>query len=173
MYVFHYISKPNNASQVGILSLAQNPFADLSYYYKRCGTKSYQDIIRWFENSFAGRSRGIRVFSEPIQWSDKSPNLKNFTENADLFSVNLDALVQDGLLEALYLSPSVLDVPTLMAHSICDELLIKLPDYHLIGSFPVDWSVCDDKLGRRFAFVPYYLLIIKGGIIPPKYFTKA
>jgi hypothetical protein len=172
MKVYHYIAKPNNAVEVGILSIAHNPHADLGYYYKRSGETTYEGIIRWFESCFKGRSRGIRVFSEPIQWTEKSPHLREFIENADMFSIDVEALAQDGLLEAVYVSPSVMDAPTLKEQWNCDELLIKLPDYHLISPYPVDWSVCDDKLGRRFAYVPYYLLIIKGGIIPPKYITK-
>jgi hypothetical protein len=33
----------------------------------------------------------------------------------------------------------------------------------------VDWSVCDEKLGLRFSVVPYYLIVLKGGVIPPEY----
>ena len=50
-----------------------------------------------------------------------------------------------------------------------DEVLEKLSNYTEISQTPVDWTVCDDKMGRRFAFVPYYLLIIKDGVIPPRY----
>jgi hypothetical protein len=172
MKVYHYVSKPNNASNEGILSLFKNPHADLRYYYKRSGKTSHKEIVRWFEDSFAGRSRGIRVFSEPIRWTAKSLSLKEFVENADMFSIDVDALAQDGFLEAVYVSPPVPDVPTLKGQWNCDELLIKLPDYHLISPYPVDWSMCDDELGRRFAFVPYYLLVIKDGVILPRYFIK-
>lgn len=45
------------------------------------------------ENCFEGRSRAIRGFTEPIQWTEKSINMfKPFIETADLFSIDLDAL---------------------------------------------------------------------------------
>ena len=46
---------------------------------------------------------------------------------------------------------------------------IKLND---ISQEPVDYSVCDDESGRRFAFLPMYLLVMKDGVIPPKYLKK-
>ena len=47
-------------------------------------------------------------------------------------------------------------------------ILISVKD---IDFSPVDWSICNDKLGRRFAYVRYYLLVIKDGLIPPEYIT--
>ena len=46
-----------------------------------------------------------------------------------MFSIDLDALDKDGLLEAVYVSPSVIDVPTLKEQWESDELLIKLYDF--------------------------------------------
>lgn len=173
MKLYHYISKGNSALTEGILSFAQNPNADLSYYYKRSGGENtHAGIVKWMESCFNGRSRAIRGFSEPIQWTDKSINMfKPFIDNADLFSIDLDALQKDGLIEAVYVSPAIR--PNLdkdLPHDI-DERLIKLASISDIDTSPVDWSVCDEKLGLRFAVVPYYLIVIKGGIIPPKYIT--
>ena len=96
---------------------------------------------------------------------------KPFIDNADLFSIDLMALQKDGLIEAVYVSPAIR--PNLdkdLPHDI-DELLIKLASISDIDTSPVDWSVCDEKLGLWFAVVPYYLVVIKGGIIPPEYIT--
>lgn len=98
-------------------------------------------------------------------------SLKKFIENADLFAIDLNALQKDGLLEAVYVSPSVMDMPELQEWG-CDEVLKKLAGIETIDLSPVDWNVCNDELGRRFAFVPYYLIIVKGGIIPPAYLSK-
>ena len=173
MKLYHYITKGNSALSEGILSFAKNPNADLSYYYKRSGGENtHAGIVKWMESCFNGRSRAIRGFSEPIQWTDKSINMfKPFIDNADLFSIDLDALQKDGLIEAVYVSPAI--CPNLdknLPHDI-DERLIKLASISDIDTSPVDWSVCDEKLGLRFAVVPYYLIVIKGGIIPPKYIT--
>ena len=177
MKLYHYISKPNTATKDGILSFAKNPNADLRYYYKRSGQTTHDGIVKWFESCFEGRSRGIRAFSEPIKWTEDSLSLKDFIDNADMFSVDLDALDKDGLLESVYISPAIPINPTEtpktdIGCTNIDEVLIKLDDYNNISQEAVDWSVCNDKLGRRFAFVPYYLIIVKDGIIPAKYIKK-
>lgn len=176
MKLYHYITKGNSALTDGILSFAKNPNADLRYYYKRSGQTTHEGIVKWFESCFEGRSRGIRGFSEPIRWTENSLSLKKFIENADMFSIDLDALHQDGLLEAIYMSPPIPIDPNEdpkigVGITNVDEGLIKLNDYTCISQDPVNWSVCNDEMGRRFAFVPYYLIIVKDGVIPPKYIT--
>ena len=172
MKLYHYIAKPNTALEEGILSFANNPNADLRYYFKRSNETTHEGIVKWMENCFEGRSRGIRGFSEPVKWTNDSLSLKDFIDNADMYSIDLEALDKDGLLEAIYISPSVADCPTLKEQWDCDELLIKLYDYKDISVRPINWSVCNDELGRRFAYVPYYIIVIKGGVISPKYITK-
>lgn len=170
MKLYHYITKGNSALTEGILSFAKNPNADLSYYYKRTGGKTtHADIVNWMENCFEGRSRGIRAFSEPIKWSEKSLSLKDFINNSDMFSIDINALDKNGLLEAIYVSPSVMDLPFLKESQDCDEFLQKLSSFKEIDYSPINWNICDDNKGRRFAYVRYYLIIVKDGIIPPEY----
>lgn len=172
--LYHYAAKGNTIFRDGILSFAQNPNADLSYYYKRTGGETtHAGIVKWMENCFNGRSRGIRCFSEPIQWTEKSVNMfKPFIENADLFSIDADALQKDGLIEAVYVSPPLKPDSNKDLPQNCDEILIKLNSVAEIETAPVDWSVCDEKLGLRFSVIPYYLIITKDGTIPPRYVTK-
>ncbi len=174
MKLYHYITKGNSALQDGILSFAKNPDADLGYYHKRTGGETtHAGIVKWMESCFEGRSRAIRGFSEPIQWTEKSINMfKPFIESADLFSINLDALQKDGLIEAIYISPAIRPNLDKDFPQDVDERLVKLSSINNIDTSPVDWSVCDEKLGLRFSVVPYYLIVVKGGIIPPKYITK-
>ena len=173
MKLYHYISKPNTALNEGILSFANNTNADLRYYFKRSGETTHNGVVKWMESCFEGRSRAIRGFSEPIQWTDKSINMfKSFIENADLFSIDLEALAKDGLIEAVYVSPAIKPNLNKDFPQDVDERLVKLNSINDIDTSPVDWSVCDEKLGLRFSVVPYYLIVIKGGVIPPKYITK-
>lgn len=97
---------------------------------------------------------------------------KDFIENADLFTIDVSSLYADGLIEGLYISPAIR--PNLNSHlpQDCDEIWVKLNSINDIDPSPVDWSVCDEKLGLRFSVVPYYLITIKEGIIPPEYITK-
>lgn len=171
MKLYHYVAKGNTVETDGLLSFAKNPQADLHYYFERSGCKTHQGIVNWLENCFAGRSRGIRCFSEPIKWHEESLSLKIFTENADLFSFDPEELQKDGLLEAVYCSPSVLGRTDLPEFG-CDEVLDKLPSLQEIDFSPIDWTICNDKKGWRFAFVRYYLLILKDGCLPPQYLTK-
>ena len=173
MKLYHYISKPNTALNEGILSFAKNLNADLRYYHKRSGETTHDGIVKWMENCFEGRSRGVRGFSEPIQWTEKSVNMfKPFVENSDLFSIDLEALAKDGLIEAVYISPAIKPNLDKDFPQDVDERLVKLNSIYDIDTSAVDWSVCDEKLGLRFSVVPYYLIVIKGGVIQPKYITK-
>jgi len=149
MKLYHYIAKGNTALKDGILSFAKNPQADLRYYHKRTGGETtHKGIVKWMENCFEGRSRAIRGFSEPIQWTEKSVNMfKSFVENADLFSIDLDALQKDGFIEAVYASPALRpDLNNELPQDV-DENLVKLNSINDIDASPVDWTVCDEKLG--------------------------
>ena len=90
-----------------------------------------------------------------------------------MFEIDIEALAKDGLLEAVYVSPPVTDFPEIKEYPGIDEILQKLNSITDIDFSPIDWSVCDDATHKRFAFVRYYLLIIKGGIIPPQYIKLA
>ena len=171
MKLYHYVTKGNDVLQKGLLSFANNPDANLKHYFKRTGGKTtHREICEWMESCFTGRSRAIRAFSEPIKWTDKSLHcLKDFVDNADKFEIDISALDKDGLVEAVYVSPSILDFPDITEEKGMDEILQKLDSIEDIDYSPIDWSVCDDELDRRFAWVRYYLIVLKGGIIPPKY----
>lgn len=172
MKLYHYVAKGNDVLEKGLLSFANNPNADIHYYTKRSNSETKEGIVKWLEGCFEGRSRAIRVFSEPIKWTDKSPSLKKFIDNADMFSLDLQAIAKDGLIEAVYISPAIIinDVSKITFGT--DEPLQKLNSIDDIDYSPVDWSKCDDGLQLRFSVVPYYLIVIKDGVIPPKYITK-
>ncbi len=173
MKLYHYVARPNTAQKQGILSFAKNPDADLRYYYKRSGETTHEGIVKWMESCFIGRSRAIRGFPEPIKWTEKSINMfKLFIENADLFSIDLKKLQADGLIEAVYISPAIKPDSDNNFPQNVDEVLVKLTSIDDIDTSSVDWSVCDEKLGLRFSVVPYYLIVVKGGVIPPEYLTK-
>ena len=173
MKLYHYMLKGNDALTKGILSFAKNPNANLHYYFERSAQKTHKGICRWMERCFEGRSRGVRAFSEPIKWYEHSIHcLKDFIDGSDIFEIDVSAMDRDGLIESIYVSPSVLDFPDLKEEDCTDEILQKLNSIDDIDFLPIDWSVCDDQLGHRFAFVRYYLIVVKGGIIEPKYLKK-
>src|SRR5574344_878801 len=173
MKLYHYISKPNTALSEGILSFAKNPNADLSYYYKRTGVTTHKDIVTWFENCLKAEVVPSEAFQSLFNGPKKSINMfKPFIENANLFSIDLTALQKDGLIEAVYVSPAIKPNLDKDLPQDVDEQLLKLNSIDEIDTSPVDWTVCDEKLGLRFSVVPYYLIVLKNGVIPPKYLTK-
>lgn len=176
MKLYHYVTKGNDVLVKGLLSFSTNPNADIHYYFKRTeGKTTHKEICEWMENCYVGRSRAIRGFTEPIKWNKRSIHcLKDFVDNADMFEIDISALNKDGLIEAVYVSPSVLDITDIKENQDCDEVWQKLE--HGIDDIdysPIDWSVCDDELHRRFAYVRYYLIVVKGGVIAPKYLKIA
>ena len=174
MKLYHYVKKGNNVLEKGLLSFAANPDADLSFYTKRTGGETTHDAVcKWMENCYTGRSRAIRGFTEPIKWTERNIRcLKDFVNSADMFEIDIDRMDKDNLIEAVYLSASVLDRPQAIKANVSDELWEKIEGINAIDYSPIDWSVCDDELGHRFAFVRYYLIVVKGGITPPKYLKK-
>lgn len=177
MKFYHYVKKGNTVLQQGLFGFAGSPNGDLEHYLKRSGGKNKDDVIQWMESFFIGYSRGIRCFSEPIKWYPHSLRLKEMVETCDLIEIDVDRLNQDGLLEKIYINP-----PLSLNDAICQKQLQDIQDKHNDGFYPialnqiptdpVDWTVCDDATGRRFAFVPFYFLIMKKGVIPPSYLKK-
>ena len=166
MKLYHYVARPNNAQKEGILSFAESPNVDLNYYVKRSGAQTRMGIIKWMEKCFKGRSRGIRLLIEPLQYTERTPRIKEFIESADLFEVDVSAMDKDGLIEAVYVSPSVLEKEP---ENKNDEALFKVAGLSEIDLTPNDYNILDDAKGWRFAFMRYYLFVVKDGIIPPKY----
>ena len=178
MKLYHYIPKDNTIMDDGLLSFSKSENVNLkSYLWRAEGLENKEDVIAWMEQCFVGRSRGIRFFTEPIKWYKHSVEvLKKFTENYMLISVDVDKLYTDNLIENVYVSPPVgeqypecIEHPELVYKK--DEFYIKLNSIKDIDTSPVDWSICSDTMGRRFAYVRYYLLIMKDGLIPPEYIS--
>ena len=176
MKFYHYAPKDNNVLQNGLCGFASSPKARIADY-ARSGKTTQAEITQWMEEFFTGYSRGIRCFSEPIKYYPHSLRLKTMIEACDLFEIDADTLQQDHLLEKIYINPALsLDEKTRQQQ--WDKIQEKHNDgfYPIelsqIPKTPVNWTVCDDKTGRRFAFVPFYMLIVKDGVIPPKYLKK-
>ena len=177
MRLYHYILKGNNVLETGLFSFSKSRCVDLTYYIKRSGYKTQHDISQWMENFFTGYSRGIRVLKEPLKWHSRALRLKEIIDSCDLLEIDVDTLQKDGLIEAVYYHPplSVNDAERAMQLAKQESLHndgfypVRLED---ISSDPLDYSACDDELGRRFAFLPFYLLIMKDGVIPPEYLKK-
>lgn len=178
MKLYHYIPKDNTIITDGLLSFAKSKNVNLkSYLWRAPDLKNQKDVINWMESCFVGRSRGIRFFTEPIKWYPHSIKvLKDFVENNILVSVDIERLDADNFVEAVYVSPPIgeqfpecIENPESMYK--CDEIYERLSSVQDIDYSPLNWNICDDKLGRRFAYIRYYFIVFKDGIIPPQYIT--
>ena len=145
--------------------------------YTKCLDENYttkDGIVSWMENCFKGRSRGIRFFTTPLEWHSKSLKIKELIDNCDLLQIDLERLNKDGLVEAIYLKPSIFEKcnPPDIEH-YKDEYLIKLNSVEDIDfNYAQTFDKCDDDKGLRMAPLRFYVLVIKDGIIPPQYITK-
>jgi len=180
MKLYHYVTKGNNVMDVGLLSISANPNADINYYIKRSGATTHKGVCSWMEKCFKGRSRAIRFFTTPLQWTKKSLRIKELMDTCDLFEVNVTRLAKDGYVEAVYVKPSIFDeryytkedLSKLHAYGV-DESLFPLKGVEDIDyTYQQTWDKCDDSKGLRMGPLQYYVLVIKGGVIPPKYLTK-
>ena len=177
MKLYHYVTKGSDVLKTGLFSFSKSPNVDLNFYTKRSGCKTQAEISKWMDGFFLGYSRGIRVLREPLKWHKKALRLKELIDSCDLLEIDVDSLQKDGLLEAVYYNP-----PMPMDEEEQKKEIQKREELHNDGFYPielgdisqepVDYSVCDDESGRRFAFLPFYLIILKDGIIPPKYIRK-
>lgn len=156
MRLYHYAPKENTILTDGILAFGQ---------------KTHTDIVHWMENYFIGRSRGIRCLTEPIQWHSQNLSLKSLIEKNDLFSFDAIELQKKGLIDGLYVSPCLLE-EKIRPDTFCDEILKPLQCVQEIDTSPIRWDICNDEKGWRFAFIRYYLIILKNGVIPPVYLRK-
>ena len=176
MKLYHYIQKGNKVFEEGLLSFAKSPYTDTNYYVKRSGQKTKAGIIQWMENCFEGRSRGLRFFTTPLKWTQKSLRLKELVDNCDLLELDVDALEKDGFIEKVLFKPSVFDkkYQPPKDFDLNDEYLIPLNSVHGIDlTYKQTWDKCDDSKGLRMAPLRFYVLVIKGGVIPPQYLKKS
>ena len=169
MKLYHYVTKGSDVLKTGLFSFSKSPNVDLNYYIKRSGCKTQAEISEWMEKCFKGRSRGIRLLIEPLQYTERTPKIKEFIESADLLEIDVSDLEKDGLIEAIYVSPSVLEKEP---ENKNDEALFKVSDLAEIDFTPNDYTILDDEKGWRFAFMRYYLFVMKDGVIPAKYIKE-
>lgn len=77
--LYHYITKGNNALKQGILSFANNPQADLHYYYKRTGGETtHSGIVKWMENCFEAAAAPFAVFRADTVDREKHKYVQTF-----------------------------------------------------------------------------------------------
>ena len=160
MKLYHYIPKENNVSRTGVLSVFQIP-QELLKYGGRVGSNEPDKIKSWLEKTFPGRSRAISVLTEPVRWQGNDPMLKEWIDQKELIEIDFDNLLKDGLIESIWCkSASDADGK--------NEKFIQVKPNEIDLS-PLPWEKCSTAKGLFFGVIRHYFLVMKEGIIPPKY----
>ncbi len=166
MKLYHYASIPNTILTEGLKSISKNPANLKSYSCKqRADSEKPEDVMRWLENSFPGRSRCVSGLTEPVQWQGNAGMLKRFAESRELFSYDIARLFKDGIAEAIYVKTGHNEVGM-------DEKIKKIAGSEEIDFSPLAWHLCDEEKGIFFGVIRHYLIVLKDGFIPPEYLSK-
>ena len=160
MKLYHYAPKGNTVLKDGILCALKSS-QNLKQYAARAGSEDTKEIEKWLESTFEGRSRSISVLTEPVRWQGNDPGLKTFAEEHNLFSFELNDLLKDGIVEAIWCKDGS------DAQGKNEKFFKVLPEE--IDTSPLPWhKVCFEK-GLLFAVIRHYLLVLKNGVIEQKY----
>ena len=137
---------------------------NLSPYAHRAGSENKEDILKWLDSTFYGRSRAISCLTEQIKWKGNDPVLKNIVDGAELFSFELDDLIKDDLVESIWCKNGS------DAEGLNEKFYQVQPDE--VDLSPLSWEKVDITKGLLYAVVRHYMVVLKDGVIPPKYITK-
>ena len=145
------------------MSVSQVP-DELLKYGKRVGSNDPKKICLWLDKTFPGRTRAISVLTEPVVWNGNDPMLKEWVNQNDLLEVDFDGLLKDGFVESIWCKNGS------KADGTDEKIYQVTPDK--ISFSPLPWHLCSKEKGLFFGVIRHYFLVMKGGVIPPKYLMR-
>lgn len=163
MRLYHYAPIDNTVLSDGVLSISCIQ-KDLRAYAHRAGSNNREEILAWLDKTFDGRSRAISCLTEPIKWQNNDSVLKRIVENSALFSFDLSELVKDNLVEAIWCKNG-------SAAGGYNEKFFQVSPEEIDFS-PLKWERVDAAKDMLYAVIRHYLVVMKNGVIPPKYLTR-
>lgn len=163
MRLYHYAPIDNTVLSDGLLSISCIQ-KDLRAYAHRAGSNNREEILAWLDKTFYGRSRAISCLTEPIKWQNNDSVLKRIVENSALFSFDLSELVKDNLVEAIWCKNG-------SAAGGYNEKFFQVSPEEIDFS-PLKWERVDAAKDMLYAVIRHYLIVMKNGVIPPKYLTR-
>lgn len=163
MRLYHYAPIENTVLSDGVLSISCIQ-KDLRAYAHRAGSNNREEILAWLDKTFYGRSRAISCLTEPIKWQNNDSVLKRIVENSALFSFDLSELVKDNLVEAIWCKNG-------SAAGGYNEKFFQVSPEEIDFS-PLKWERVDAAKDMLYAVIRHYLIVMKNGVIPPKYLTR-
>lgn len=163
MKLYHYAPKENTVKKDGLLSISKVN-RNLSPYAHRAGSENKEDILKWMDSTFYGRSRAISCLTEQIKWKGNDAVLKKIIEGTVLFSFELNDLIKDGLVESIWCKNGS------DANGLNEHIYQVMPEE--IDLSPLTWEKVDSSKGLLYGVVRHYMVVLKEGYIPPKYIMK-
>ena len=163
MKLYHYAPKENTIMSDGLLSISKVD-RNLNPYAHRAGSENKEDILKWMDSTFYGRSRAISCLTEQIKWKGNDPVLKKIVDGTVLFSFELNDLIKDGLVESIWCKNGS------DANGLNEQIYQVVPEEIDLSS--LTWEKVDASKGLLYAVVRHYMLVLKEGYIPPKYITQ-
>ena len=161
--LYTYAPLQNTVLTEGLLSPA-GCHNELQHYQRRSGCEDKDAILAWLEQSFEGRSRSVSCLTEPVQWQGNDGMLRAIVDNNVLFSYDLDELLKDGIIEAIYCKDG--------SDAGGENEIFFRTKAEEIDFSPLPWHKCSREKGLLYAVIRHYLLVLKEGYIPAEYITK-
>lgn len=102
--------------------------------------------------------------TEKIAWKGNDKALKSIVDGSELFSFDLEQLVQDGIVTAIWCKYD-------SGAGGYNEKFKKV-ELKEVDCSPLTWEKCDSSKDLLFAVVRHYMLVLKNGFIPAKYLQR-
>lgn len=171
MKLYAYIHQPvlECVLKEGYLSVSmqENPPV-LCVYRNWAKSEKREDIINYLESTFEGRSRSISCLPEFAPDDDyEHPYLDNLVKSSKVISFDLNNMIKDGVVEAIYCK----DCSQTVKEDMEFENIYKVDNFE-IDFTPLDWHSCAVKYGSPFNMLRHYMLVLKDGMVPPKYIKQ-
>lgn len=163
MKLYHYAPKENTVMRDGLFSISKID-RNLRPYTHRACSENKEDILKWMDNTFFGRSRSISCLTETIKWQDNDPILKKIIDGTELFSFELNDLIKDGLVESIWCKNGS------DAKGLNEKFYQVKPEE--IDLSPLTWEKVDVSKDLLYAVIRHYMIVLREGYIPTKYITK-
>ena len=168
LYCFTFFA--DKILEEGYLSLAANKDPkQVVVYARRAGSEDLEDIKAYLEKQFKGRTRSICCLTEMPEIEEyEHPYLNHIVHEASVVSFELDDLLKDGLVDAIYCK----DCHETAKIDYEKENIYRLNSPDEIDTSPLPWHDAKEKYGSPYNMLRHYFIVLNDGYIPPKYLTK-
>lgn len=134
-------------------------------------SENVDDILAYLEGTFEGRLRSICVITEIAPVENYVHSYLNYlVHHADVISFDLEQLIKDDLVEAIYCK----DLRQTALTDSSFENIYRVNDINEIDLSLCDWHLCEKEEYKRlspWATIKHYMLVLTKGYIPPEYIT--